>query len=216
MLTLWDIMMFASRVGGGMRDSASFLDRSFIDCTFSANSSSLGLRQPSLKGKKETIVYYFTQNNMSLFHVLPVSLSEESAAALPLPWPGLPWSSWVCDTPHPLLGFVPVAALFCLVLVITGCLVISQLTFRLDIPPFSLYCTEKLIKDYIYFLSGTLAHIAFQWSSGTDASLHCPLTRDHHLKTWCYVHSLFFQVLFLDVIEQHRSLSGHSFIFLQS
>lgn len=55
--------------------------------------------------KRETFVYRFTQNNMALFHVLPFSLSEESAAILPVLWPGLPWGAQVCDTPHPLLGF---------------------------------------------------------------------------------------------------------------
>lgn len=124
---------------------------------------------------------------MALVHVLPLTVW---AAVLPLPWPGLPWAAWMCDTPPPLLGFFSIGALFCLVLVIPGCLVISQLTLRQDIPPFSPSCTIKLIRDYIYFLSGTLAHIAFQWPCRTDATLPCPLTRHYHLKTWCYLPSL--------------------------
>lgn len=165
MLTLLAIMMFTSLVTGGMRDSASFLDRSFSDCAFSVSSSSLGLRQPSLKDKKETFACYFTKNNMAismcyLSHCLRSQL--QFSLCLDLGCHEMPW----CVI-HP----IPCSEFSCCCSLLLSPRVHwlpfhTQLTSRQDIPPLSPSCICKLIKDYLYSLSGTLAHIALQQPCG--------------------------------------------------
>lgn len=189
MLTLVAIMMFTSLVTGGMRDSASFLDRSFSDCAFSVSSSSLGLRQPSLKDKKETFACYFTKNNMAIsMCYLSDCLRSwlQFSLCLDLGCHEMPW----CVI-HP----IPCLEVFLLLLssAQSWCSLAAfphtaniQTRYSSSLTILHLQIDQRLPLLPVRNL-GSHCSPAALWAG---AILHCPLTGHHCLKTWCYVHSL--------------------------
>lgn len=219
MLTLLAIMMFTSWVVGGMRHSASFLDRDFSDCTFSVSSSSFGLRQPSLKGKKKKCLHVISHRIVWPYPCVTCLTIWGISCNSPF---ALTWADVRCldvlYTPS-LTGVFPVPALFYSVLVITGCLVITQLRFRQDIPPFSLSCICKLVRGYIYSLSGTTFQCSHSFPVALLGWCHPPLPFNraslYEILMPCRLSrsSRFYLLVELSSI---RSLSGHSFIFLES
>lgn len=60
----------------------------------------LGSGNHPLKEKKKHL-YIISNRIIYPCSVCYLSLSEESAAVLPLPWPGLPWGAWMWYTPSP-------------------------------------------------------------------------------------------------------------------